>query len=55
MSAALVKDKARFGRTAIIVLDKDNLVRLIDLNGNEIENTYPIKFENLMVNYAKQF
>ena len=55
MSAALVKDKAMFGRTAIVVLDKDNLVRLIDLNGNEIENTYPIKFENLMVNYAKQF
>lgn len=55
ISRALVKDKKIFGETCITVLDSESYVRLIDLNGQEISETRPIKFEGLMVNYIKLF
>lgn len=55
ISAALVKDKAIFGKICITVIDKENYVRLIALDGKEIENISPIPFKSLMVNYGKQF
>jgi len=54
-SNSLIKDKNIFGRTCITVIDHNNDVRLIDLEGNEIEHTKPIEFHGLNVNYAKMF
>lgn len=54
-SNSLIKDKNIFGRTCITVIDHNNDVRLIDLEGNEIEHTKPIEFHGLNVSYAKMF
>lgn len=54
-SNSLIKDKNIFGKTCITVIDHNNYVRLIDLEGNEIAHTIPIKFHSLTVNYAKMF
>lgn len=54
-SHSIIKDKKVFGKTCITVINNNNEVRLIDLNGNEIKDTNPIKFKSLTVNYAKLF
>jgi len=54
-SQAVIKDKKLFGKTALVVLDQDKFVRLIDLQGQEIENVVPIKCETLFINYKKLF
>ncbi|MET0572445.1 MAG: hypothetical protein ABWZ79_13560 [Pedobacter agri] len=54
-SQAVIKDKKLFGKTALVVLDQDKFVRLIDLQGQEIENVVPIKCKTLFINYNKLF
>lgn len=55
VSRALIKDKNIFGKTCITVLDAEDYVRLIDLDGKEIPGTSPIKFESLRIEYTKIF
>lgn len=55
MSATLIKDKKIFGRTCLIVVDKEGYARLIDLEGREIENTTPIKVRTLLDKLMSQF
>ncbi|QNR84509.1 hypothetical protein H9N25_21830 [Pedobacter riviphilus] len=54
-SNAIIKDKKIFGKTCLAVINNDNDVKLIDLDGNEIKNVRPIKFKSMTVNYAKLF
>lgn len=55
ISRALIKDKKIFGKTCITVLDSEDYVRLIDLEGSEIPGTQAIRFESLRVDYTKLF
>jgi hypothetical protein len=54
-SNSIIKDKKIFGRTCLTVINNEGYVVLIDLDGNEVANTKPIKFKSLTVNYAKLF
>ncbi|MFT4257593.1 MAG: hypothetical protein QM599_11625 [Pseudoxanthomonas sp.] len=55
LSATLIKDKAIFGKTCLVVIDREMNVRLVGLDGKEVENTTPIAFRSLREPYAKQF
>ncbi|MCW0394533.1 hypothetical protein NB696_000275 [Xanthomonas sacchari] len=57
LSATLVKDKSIFGKTCLVVIDKECHARLIGLDGKEIENTTPIPLKSIdpRMNYPKLF
>ena len=51
----LVEDKKYFGKKCLVVLDSNNLVQLIDFDGNIIKEVYSVEYQGINRLYAKFF
>ena len=49
---AFISDKKYFGKKCLVVIDNDNMVQLIDFDGNLIENVIPANYEGVGI-YGK--
>lgn len=54
---AFISDKKYFGKKCLVIVDKDNMVQLIDFDGNLIKNVIPASYESVgfFGNYMKYF